>query len=79
MPDWPLERFVSFSPQADDETDVNVQIVESQPKSLMWHRISAVRRLTGGRRTLESQLSASDRSSIWVGHFESELKKCFIL
>ena len=45
----------------------------------MWHRISAVRRLTGGRRTLESQLSASDRSSIWVGHFESELKKCFIL
>ena len=32
----------------------------------MYYRIGAVHTLTGGRRTLETQLSASDKSEIWV-------------
>ena len=42
------------------------QILAGRNKSLMYYRIGAVHTLTGGRRTLETQLSAADKSEIWV-------------
>jgi len=41
-------------------------ILASRSKSLMYYRIGAVHNLTGGRRTLDTQLSASDQSEIWL-------------
>ena len=32
----------------------------------MYYRIGAVHTITGGRRTLESQLSATEKGEIWV-------------
>ena len=40
--------------------------MENKRKTLMWHRISAVRNLTGGRKTLNTQLSATEKSLVWV-------------